>query len=314
MIIPRRRNGFTLIELLVVIAIIAVLIALLLPAVQQAREAARRTACTNNLKQLGLALHNYHDTHKVFPPLEVVRGCHISDPPTCFDWFNVSANWVTLTMPYWDQTTVYEQIDFNVGFFHPTNFEHFQRSYSILQCPSNPNANSTVFIGARLVNYLAMTGSTRSPDGGLESIRWATSSSGQTRERGIFYHDSSVRMGHISDGSSNTVALSEGFGYEPLSPRSPAQVIDGRGMTFSILTSSDFQINQFDDNDPLNNGFPIQPGFPGYIRWFAPSSFHVGGTHILLADGSTRFISENVDRDTWRRLGSRADGEPVGEF
>src|SRR5213080_4240479 len=114
-----RRTGFTLIELLVVIAIIAVLIALLLPAVQQAREAARRSQCKNNLKQLGIALHNYHDTHRTFPPEKVMQQLTNSllecEAPTN-SWDRVPGNWEILLLPYLDQGPAYNQINFNVPY------------------------------------------------------------------------------------------------------------------------------------------------------------------------------------------------------
>ena len=308
-----KRRGFTLIELLVVIAIIAVLVAMLLPAVQQAREAARRASCKNNLKQIGLALHNYHDTHKVFPSLEYVRGCHISNPPMCIDWFNVSGNWITMSLPFLDQAPLYDQMDFNVGWVNPANMNLFGQKIPSLLCPSNPH-NNDKFMGAHIVHYRAMTGSSRTPDGGLEAIRWAGGSPGQANERGMFYHNSAVKMGHVSDGTSNTVAVAEGLGYEPFGAFSPAESIDGRGMNFSILTSAAFQINEFDFHTRNSAGMAIQPGVPGDIRFYSSGSFHEGGCQVLLADGSVRFLSENLDYDTWRNLGARNDGQPISEF
>jgi prepilin-type N-terminal cleavage/methylation domain-containing protein/prepilin-type processing-associated H-X9-DG protein len=305
------RRGFTLIELLVVIAIIAVLVAILLPAVQQAREAARRTSCKNNLKQIGLALHNYHDTHRMFPPLEVVSGCHLSSPfPSCsplpFDWQNVSGNWVTLSLPFLEESTTYNQIDFNLGYVHPTNKPHFDRKIDTMICPSNPISDQVFLIGGHIVHYSAMTGSATTTffptpfnlPFNLETIPWAAGSATFKDKREMFYHNSRTSMASVTDGTSNTIAVSETFGYQPTSAATPLEVLTGQGQTFSILTSTGFSINQFSLMS----------------RWFTPSSFHTGGTQVLLADGSVRFVNEYVDQNTWHNLGSMSDGKVIGDF
>lgn len=303
-----RRFGFTLIELLVVIAIIAILIALLLPAVQQAREAARRSQCKNNLKQIGLALHNYHDTFGNFPPLEVVQACHLPAGGTsqCNSWGGRAGNWLNLILPYIDEAPQYNKINFSIAWNgndgDNDNRDSFQRPYPAFLCPSNPVGSGTLLQGnAHIVHYYAMTGGTNGPDGGRERIRWSTNNAQRTL-RGAFFHNSNVRIRDITDGTTNTVIVAEAFGYKPTSPTNIQGIADGRGMKFAHGTNSGLRINQVD----------VPPG--NVARWFAPGSFHVGGTQALLGDGGVRFLSENIDATTWQNLGSMADGQVIGEF
>lgn len=161
------RNGFTLIELLVVIAIIAILIALLLPAVQQAREAARRTQCKNNLKQLGLALHNYLDTHSKFPPAEVHPGDFITGGRTG-GWGGIRGNWVVYLMPFYDQAPAYNTIDFSQSLVNnATNAAVLGQNYEQLLCPSNPLVlTPDIRIAGRSSTTLRLAGRTMIPQAG----------------------------------------------------------------------------------------------------------------------------------------------------
>lgn len=295
----RRQRGFTLIELLVVIAIIAILIALLLPAVQQAREAARRTSCKNNLKQLGIAMHNYHETHRVFPPAEIHRargnGSLICAPGTGQTWGSSAGHWPMLLMPFMDQKVVYEKMDFGRAWNHASNRNYFLQSYSTLICPSHPFPKQVWASWSRILNYHAVIGTS-----------WTGSFECCSASNGVFHYNSKVRIGDITDGTSNTVAIAEAISYEPVHPRSVrgaactgplnrGRVCDGRGMRFSAITR-----------------LTVNPN--GVDRWFAASSFHPGGCHGLLADGSVRFINENINNGIWRALGTRASGEVIGEF
>lgn len=315
-----RRAAFTLIELLVVIAIIAILVALLLPAVQQAREAARRTQCKNNLKQLGLALHNYHGSFNCFPFGQQAGGF----PPADKTFSGVSQ-----LLPYFDQGNVYQLINFSVAVSDPLN--DVPRSVELpgLRCPSDPTNNISGLGGA--LNYYMNKGN---------GIIWQSPSgpnSGFPESNGIMYFQSNVRVGHIIDGASNTAAFSERL----LSDGNNSVVSPVADVFFSPAapTNQDDAINicaALDINN-LANQFPFFTGAPwmsGHHTYqhvnipnsrtcgfflveranFPPSSRHVGGVNVTLADGSVRFVTENIDLALWRGLGSRDGGEVLGEF
>lgn len=310
-----RRSGFTLIELLVVIAIIAILIALLLPAVQQAREAARRTQCKNHIKQLGLALHNYHDAFQTFPFAQV-------DGTKSF-----SA--ISQMLPYLDQAPLYNLINFSLPYNDPANTTARLAVIPMLRCPSDFDNPLPATGGA--TNYMANKGS---------GIIWQDPTGPNTgfpAQTGVMYFQSRVRIGDITDGSSNTGAFSERVLADgnngivsPLadvffSPLAPTTADEARTMCRAVDITN--LANQF----PLFMGSPWIHGQHTYLHvdtpnsrscgFFTvlradmpPSSRHVGGVHLLLCDGSARFVSENIDLTLWRSLGTRNGGETVGEF
>ena len=197
----RRRRAFTLIELLVVIAIIAVLIALLLPAVQQAREAARRSQCINNLKQHGLALHNYHDTYATFPPgwIGVQANASHVEGPSGFAW---GAH----TLPYIDQATLYSQINFNVSLVDPSNDVARKQVIGVFRCPSDPSSETwqlgeegnptNILTTLPSANYVGSFG-TLGPEDLCVAAPFPAS---QCRGDGMFSHNSKIRMADIADG------------------------------------------------------------------------------------------------------------------
>ena len=293
-----RQRGFTLIELLVVIAIIAVLIALLLPAVQQAREAARRTQCKNNLKQIGLAMHNYHDTFLMFSPLEVMRqepnGNLYCTPGGLQQWGTRAGAWHIFLLPYIDQAALYRNMDFETSIGGTANNQAaYKKNIEAYLCPSNVNKDYVNGnIPSHIINYGANIG-TAYNNPSIECTKSAT---------GIFWHNSSVRMADISDGTSNTALAAETLGYTPGGPKSSSgygTIVDFRGTAISASVRFDVP--------------PNSAGLPGY-RWFEPGSFHVGGMHLLMADGAVRFINENIDMTTFRGIGTRNGGERIGEF
>lgn len=298
--IVRKRRGFTLIELLVVIAIIGILIALLLPAVQQAREAARRTQCKNNLKNIGLALHNYHDIYRTLPPGEV-HGVQNVKAPHC-DWNAAIGCWGTAILPQLELGNVYNQIDFEVRpqYNANANVAVMQGKIPVYQCPSDPfdglyagwddtNLGSIPGNAARAMHYFAVSGSTQTPN-----TSWAgvASTIGHCRpNNGAFYNDSSTRFGSITDGMSNTAIICEVWGrVEDSSP------LDGRGLNLHAYAYLDRAPNS-DRSAP----------------WY-PNSFHTGGIQIVLADGAVRFVSNSIHLPTLNALATIRGGEVIGEF
>jgi prepilin-type N-terminal cleavage/methylation domain-containing protein len=312
-----RRRGFTLIELLVVIAIIAVLIALLLPAVQQAREAARRTQCRNNLKQFGLGLHNYLDAHLTFPP-----GAYfdiISSPMSLdFAW---GAH--VFIAPFMDQTNFYNSLDLsktdyfaNGGSYsqgpngNEFKWRHYVESYN---CPSDigPNAIDigTGSGGNRMfwskTNYATVSGS----DNRVLPSGWTTRNG-----NGMFFGYSRVKIRDVIDGTSNTLMVGEVSSGVPTNPLTTdnAPYLNTMRIWFWGHGAN------IDATDPINGAGTI-PGDKGWYNSIegsgqGASSYHEGGAHFGLADGSVRFISENINFATYQGACTRAGGEVLGEF
>ncbi|MEZ5944196.1 MAG: DUF1559 domain-containing protein [Planctomycetaceae bacterium] len=276
----RQSVGFTLIELLVVIAIIAVLIALLLPAVQQAREAARRSQCKNNLKQIGLGIHNYHDAHQSFPPGEI-HG-NTSGTLYAFAWDHHIGNWACLIFPFIDQQAAYNQLDFNVNPQYGGNNQMLLRNViPVFHCPSDPFTGLTENWGAgnaRIMHYFAVSNDVENHNGHPLN--------------GIFYNDSDVGFHNITDGTSNTAMIAEVWGRTTLNNNPP-----------------------FSRSWHVHNAvyFDATPNVDRTDPWHV-NSFHVGGAHILLADGAVRFVSENIDFGLFQSLSTKGSGEIIGEF
>jgi prepilin-type N-terminal cleavage/methylation domain-containing protein len=301
------RRGFTLIELLVVIAIIAILIALLLPAVQQAREAARRTQCRNNIKQMGLALHNYHDTFTVFPYGEM-NGRGVATGPAA-----MNQNGLVMLLPYIDQATLYNTFNFSQPF---GDYNAGAAAVNTIVAP-NLNAKTT-----KMAAFMCPSdaGPAFITDGdhygcGASGISWKTSyglsvngthmpgawSAIAATTRTAFGQNSNASMRDLRDGTSNTVAVCENV-FECNSGRiSPWACVQHAG-TGTNLTGG--RINRF---------MPTTPGTLIDYNQNASSS-HVGGCHVLLADGAVRFVSENTNSQTLINLAYIADGQVLGEF
>lgn len=311
-----RRLGFTLIELLVVIAIIAVLIALLLPAVQQAREAARRSQCKNNLKQLGLALHNYHDTYNCFP----IAGVSASVTP-------VSAH--ARVLPYVDQAPLYNLVDFNQTYDHVNNTVPRMTELQVFRCPSDTDTLPATIGGRNNYYWNAGSGVVMYPSG----------QTGQPPANGIIEHNRKIKIADVIDGTSMTAAMSEKMtgdgsngmaspltdtfrpGTYPNTPDEALQqcnAIDPTNLSMQGYSNVGgpwlqhyHSTTQYSHVLPPNGRSCMYP--PGRIAT-TTSSRHVGGVHTLLCDGAVRFISTNVDLGNWRKLGTINGGETVGEF
>ena len=312
----RKSRGFTLIELLVVIAIIAILIALLLPAVQQAREAARRTQCKNNLKQLGLAIHNYHDIYNCIPLADVSGAVN-----------PVSAH--ARLLPYIEQAQLYALVDFNVPYDHANNVTARNTEVVAFRCPSDPT-KLPASIGGRNNYYW---------NAGNGVVMYSSGATGQPAPNGIIFHTKKFRFNDITDGLSNTAAMAEKITGDGSNGISTARTDTFQPGTYpNNATEATTQCNAVDVTDLSKQGYSNVGGPwlqqyhstnqynhvlgpngrscmypPGRIATTANSQ-HVGGVQVLLCDGSVRFVSENVDIINWRNLGSIDGGEVLGEF
>lgn len=325
-----RRRAFTLIELLVVIAIIAILIALLLPAVQQAREAARRTQCRNQLKQAGLALHNYHDTFSTLPyatnqagHLGLVAGSTVKN----------QSGWVLL-LPYFDQAPLYNTIDHNyaMGTWNPgagtilnggtipaANAKATGTKLTMLLCPSDDGpqfyaqGDGTYGCAPGTPSYRSTYGFSvtigHAWDSGVANL-WVNEG---RAARAMFGASSNCNFRDIRDGTSNTVAISETTldVYDgTTTPWACAQHVGG-GVVFANSPSG--RINNWyccSWQTPPNTNYRV--GRLG--EWGSPGSTHTGGMHILMGDGAVRFLSENINTTVAQNLGYIADGNTIGEF
>lgn len=302
----RSNKGFTLIELLVVIAIIAILIALLLPAVQQAREAARRSQCKNNMKQLGLALHNYHDSHRVLPPGDINAGGYDSGwLPTGSEVRNHTA--YMFMLPFLDQTSIYNEIDFSLatsnsdgppahgGGGHQTATE---RKIVVFTCPSDDHpVGPQTGSGAYAVRNAYRTS---------YSVIYPTYNMGTSYEaytnkalKSAFGHNGAARLRDVKDGTSNTMFMME----TPLEKDSDIRGPFWSGYVATGAVSASYRrinapISATDDR----------------VNWYTPGSEHVGGCHVLMGDGAVRFVSENIDFDLQKALATINGGEVISEF
>ena len=337
----RRSRGFTLIELLVVIAIIAVLIALLLPAVQQAREAARRTQCRNNFKQLGLALHNYMGTYTVFP---FGKGANYAGAPVYARWSQHA-----MILPYIDQAPLYNSLDFNsppetpgmggVVAFMPAwvnpsgvNATGSRKVVPVFMCPTDLGPSDT---WQAQNNYAGNQGGwlcDRSDSPGA-----ASDVSPSEVQTGIFYYLSRCNAASITDGMSQTVFFSEKIrGQGTPDPKSDLYVIAAQTSlaatyatcqavpaTSTPLTSKwgyswvmgENCCTQYNHVATPNSKSCGGTGFTGTMTNMAmqvsANSRHTGGVQVMMGDGAVRFVSDNIDLNVWRAVGTRAGNEVV---
>lgn len=318
-----RSSGFTLVELLVVIAIIGILIALLLPAVQAAREAARRSQCTNNLKQLGIAIHNYHDTHKVFPPGVLAARLNAGLPAP--NNFPTNMSWMPLLLPFMEQQALYDALKPYIVSRASSNFPTavFDTVIPGLMCPSDPTKKKTGAVhnptnadpppdydDGFCGNYLLCHGSEEVTEGtGGNSFRM----------NGMFFYLSNIDMAGVQDGTSNTVMSSE----IRLVPEQAGQR-DWRGRYYRAEHLSSIFSTRLPPNTSANDLVrtlgptigqsyaPSQASTPTQV--FYARSAHPGGVNAGLADGSIRFVSETIDTVLWQGLGTREGRETIGEY
>ncbi len=331
----RRRPAFTLVELLVVIAIIGILIALLLPAVQAAREAARRMSCTNNMKQLGLATHNFHDSHKKFPvgwPRETCDD-YPSIPSSLFRWSVLAS-----ITPYIEQYAIYDSLNMEIPLFghggntsiygygvHTDNQEAVAQMVDPFLCPSDKAR--VIEEGFGPTNYKWCRGSGHNLGSNSDAD-------------GVFTLETKIRFADITDGTTNTAMFSEstlGPGAESGVTEPSGQLTEDNAGEVVVIVASSLDesacsvlgttaamnrggrwadswvcYTSYDHWLPPNSEVP-DCGWRSHV-WHAARSRHPGGANVTLCDGSVRFVSETVDRATWQALGSRNGGEVLGEF
>ncbi len=316
---PSHRTGFTLVELLVVIAIIGVLIALLLPAVQQAREAARRMQCNNNLKQLTLAMHNYESTHTKFPAGRTSLGLSVH----------------AALLAYLEQGNVADLIDWNVRWDHANNAQARAAHVVAFECPSDPVAN--IPAGWAPNNYRANQGS-----GLLHGLTPTDSSNvnyGMPNPNGVFYLNTYLGFHDVTDGTSNTAAFSEhskgdfsnaiASATDTFYPQTHPATADDAYRDCEAIDAQDLQYQRVSDvGAPWLRGYHSTSAYfhvsppnarscmfpPGRIATTAKSA-HPGGVMVSSCDGSVRFIPETINIVVWRAFGSRDGGEAaVGEL
>ncbi len=335
--LPINKRGFTLIELLVVIAIIAILIALLLPAVQQAREAARRTTCKNNMMQIMVALHNYEMAHEILPSGTVNKTGPIKNQPVGYH-----ANWITQILPYIEQGNAYRHINFKYSMYDQKNAAVHQHVIPLLNCPSQTAGRLITIPGGGSVAHSTFAGCTGGEKTPID-----------TKNNGVFFLNSSVGYNDVTDGYSNTIFIGEKLSTE-------------RSIVWFV--PEDFKGEDVDDDEDFDEATGYKRTRSGGPGWYSGTnatlrnagheintsyqnhsysnsreeidaeekadenlteeekaakrllyvggfgSVHVGGAHFGMGDGRVRFISENINATTFQNLANRHDGELIGDF
>jgi prepilin-type N-terminal cleavage/methylation domain-containing protein len=318
------RRGFTLIELLVVIAIIAVLIALLLPAVQAARAAARRIQCTNNMKQLGLAMHNYLQTLNSFPIGRTGIRRPTGDPgyPGDATGANNRRTWAWMILPYLEQGTLYQAINFSLPYNHASQTTALKVLTSSYVCPSDPNmitldtggfpsykANYMVNWGN--ASYYQDTNATYNPYTGPQAAPYQT----VTFAGAPFTLDKAYGIQNLTDGTSNTLLISEVaialFSGTSQDHRGDVFNDDYNCTMFMAYTTPNSQIPDqvtsycvypYSTNPPCNKNNP---------PFNAARSYHVGGVNSMMADGSVKFVKDSINVAAWRALSTTIGNEVI---
>lgn len=289
----KHRPGFTLVELVTVVFVITTLLVLLAPSIHRAQQAARLDACKFHLKQIGLAMHNYHETHSCFPPGWTARHPFAGEEGRY--------GWGMFLTPYLDEIQIYEAAEFRDQ--QPSTVKATRSALAVFRCPSDTmEAQNPLRGNFGTSNYSANFGSVAAPrwlDAGLSS-NWPGRSPTPVKTDGICWWNSSCRFRDITDGSSNTLNVGE-------------RSVAGAAGIWMGVRGNNYESDQVTDCSP---GHEINSGIASF------SSSHQGGALFLLCDGTVRFISETIESGTgadgkpgtFQRLGSRHDNEAVGDF
>jgi prepilin-type N-terminal cleavage/methylation domain-containing protein/prepilin-type processing-associated H-X9-DG protein len=273
---PTRRRGFTLIELFVVLTIIMILVSLLLPAVQQAREAARRTGCRNNLMQIGLALRNYESAHECLPP-----GTVDVNRPVRNDGKGYQFGWAVQILPQLDLPNVHAAFDFRVGVYDKANHSAALQSIPVFTCPAGRVSGS----------YAACHHDVEAPI--------------DVDNSGVMFLNSSIRRDDVRDGASNTIYVGEAGG---------AGLSGWVSGTRDTLRNTGSPINSAVPAGAVVAGIPA-PRNANVLTVGGFGSAHAGGANFVFGDGTVRYLSDSISLQVLRQLGHRADGElPAGAF
>jgi len=313
-----KQKGFTLIELLVVIAIIAVLIGLLLPAVQKVRDAAARLQCTNNLKQIGLAMMNYESTYKTFPAgyLDSMTGPNVpnstasSNPDPIIGW-----GWGALILPYLEQEALYKSININSIAMNNTSAAAIAFRKTVIKgflCPSDDTGSNTFTISGTGGNFELAKSSYAGVNGQAELADFDTAFG-----LGMFLRGRGVSIAEVTDGLSNTLFVGERSSKSAKHATGtlpgvcswvgalPGGDLDGESPVLYILGHTGEPSDPHKPNSPQSDGFFHAEDF---------TSKHSGGVNFLFGDGSVRFITDSIDGQTWVKLGTRQCGEVAGGY
>lgn len=328
---PKPCRGFTLVELLVVIAIIGILVALLLPAIQAAREAARRSQCANNLKQIGLALHNYNDSLKSLP---IGSRSH----PTLVPRNSYGTNWRASLLPYLEQTAIFSQLNFQSGSFAGTGSAPFSGGNEVLsnltlpvyKCPSStigpfePDRGTSNTQNSLMHEYVGIAGAY--PDPANRSDACKQSLRGMVCRNGLLLANENRGMQHAVDGLSNCIVVAEQSGLVEMQPIRAnynggwcGTAADPGNPVYTVLTMpanhnfyhTGLSVIRWSINSPT---YVVGSSDQCYMTNTVLNSFHPGGIHVTLGDGSVRFITDNIDMEMLRRLGSSDDRMPVDQY
>ena len=305
----RQKKAFTLVELLVVIAIIGILIAMLLPAVQAAREAARRMQCAGNFKQVGIALHNYHSALGNFPP-----GSTWNVSSSYWGW-----SWSVYILPYLEQDILDDSIDYSSAYWATGGREAGAHSVGVYNCPSDPKAGEWCewISGFNQGPSAGDDFRTTNITGVADSLLWERNNSNGEDRNGIFFGNKKMKISEITDGTSNTLCTGEMTGARGRHPSEGDVWLQHTWYTYNCHATN-YPINapttlpggRDDATDPLA-GNMSGGRHEQLIAEVGFSSWHPGGCHFGLADGSVRFFTDDVAHEVLQAMATRAGGETV---